>query len=137
MVARNNAGKMLKVLTAIHDNVVSAFAAEANACLQALQLALAGGWSDIIIEGDALSVINKSQSSHADTSHIGDIIQKIQQKKMRFDRVQFRFIPRSANVLAHILATTSIKEGSEHYLVDLFPEHALRQAADDSVREPD
>lgn len=137
VVAKNNVGKVLKVRTIIHANVSSAFAAEANACLQALHLALTGGWSDITVEGDALSVIKKCQSSHADRSHIGAIIQDIQQLKVRFDKVNFQFIPRSANTLAHILATTTLKEKRVYYLVDLIPECAIRQTVADSVREPD
>lgn len=137
VVARNDVGKILKVRTVIHENIPSAFTAKASACLQALQLALGGRWTDIIIEGDALSVIKKSQSSHADRSHIGAIIQDIHQLKVNFDRVHFHFIPRLANTLAHILATTSLRESREFYLVDSIPERVAWQVVDDSVREPD
>lgn len=99
-------------------------------------MGLAGGWSDVIVEGNGLSIIKKSQTMLTDRSQIGVLIQNIQQLKMSFERVLFHYIPRSANALAHILAKTTFKEGIENYLVALIPDFAVHQYVGDSVHEP-
>lgn len=116
---------MVRLQTTIHEKVPSTFAIEAIAYLQAVKLGIAGDWLGVNVEGDALSVIKKSQSMKANRSEIGVQIQNIQHLNTRFERVLFQYIPRSVNALAHILATTTLKEGREYYLANSIPEFVV------------
>lgn len=136
VVARNTLGEVVRLQTIIHDKVPSAFAVEAIAYHQVLQLGIDGGWLEIMIEGVALSVIKKSQSQKVDRSLIEIHIQNIHHLKKRLTRAQLKHIPRFVNGLAHILTMTTLKEGREFHLVDSVPDFALRQLADDFDREP-
>ncbi|MBA0797997.1 hypothetical protein Gohar_008636, partial [Gossypium harknessii] len=51
--------------------------------------------------------------------------------------MQFEYIPRLANSLAHILATEALKSNKGDYLVGSVPEVAEKQAENERVREPD
>ncbi|MBA0575233.1 hypothetical protein Golob_024897 [Gossypium lobatum] len=57
IVAKNALGKVVASRSVIHANVGAAFAAEALARLWAVQTGLDLGFTDMIIEGDSLSVI--------------------------------------------------------------------------------
>ncbi|KAA3466683.1 protein QUIRKY-like [Gossypium australe] len=54
-----------------------------------------------------------------------------------FKTIRFDFIPRSANSLAHILATEMLKRKEESYLIGGVPYYAESQARNESLREPD
>ncbi|KAH1098654.1 hypothetical protein J1N35_015575 [Gossypium stocksii] len=61
IVARDWKGRILLSSTEIHSEVASAFTVEAIACRRATQIAFKMNRSEIIIEGDSLSVIKKCQ----------------------------------------------------------------------------
>ncbi|KAA3466249.1 reverse transcriptase [Gossypium australe] len=137
IVARNSSGRALLSSTQIHGVVESAFAAEALACRRAIQIALAMEQTDIVIEGDSLTTIKKCKQNSQDKSQISPFIHDIHQMKSRRTNLRFEFTPRSANKLAHILATVSLKRREEIYLQNDVPWYAGSQAREDSVREPD
>ncbi|KAA3489013.1 protein QUIRKY-like [Gossypium australe] len=71
-----------------------------------------------------------------DKSQAGLYIHDIHRMKSRGRRLKFEFIPRSANSLAHILATESLRRKEGIYLTNSVPSYAEDQVRNDSVREP-
>ncbi|KAA3461736.1 reverse transcriptase [Gossypium australe] len=63
VVVRNSSGRILISSTKVHRGILSGFAAEAVACRHATQVALGINAEEIIIEGDALSVIKKCKNT--------------------------------------------------------------------------
>ncbi|MBA0655204.1 hypothetical protein Goklo_007711, partial [Gossypium klotzschianum] len=124
IVARDSDGNTLLSCTEIHHHVASAFAAEAIACRTATQIGRDMQWSNIIIEGDALSIIKKCKLKSHDKSRIGAYIQDIHQLLKNFGNYYFEYIPREANNLAHKLATVALKEKEELYLIGRVPDYA-------------
>ncbi|KAH1048013.1 hypothetical protein J1N35_038797 [Gossypium stocksii] len=137
IVARDWKGHILLSCTEIHKGVASAFAAEAIACRRATQIAIKMNRSEIIIEWDSLLVIKKCKTTGVDKSKIGAFIHDIQRMKSLNQRLRFEYTLRSANVLAHILATESLKRREERYLIDSVLDYAESQARSESEREPD
>ncbi|KAG8474112.1 hypothetical protein CXB51_033815 [Gossypium anomalum] len=137
IVVRNREGDVLLSCSEIHEEVPSAFAAEAIACRKATQIGIKMKGSDIIIEGDLLSVIKKGKIERHDKSQIGAFIDDIQQATSRSKHLRFEHIPRSANGLAHILATETLRTKEEIYLVEGVPRFAVLQKVIDSERELD
>ncbi|MBA0707358.1 hypothetical protein Golax_019408 [Gossypium laxum] len=74
IVIRNSNGGVLGSKTVLNRNVPSAFAAEALACAQVVQMGLEIYLSTVEVEGDSLPVINKSQSNGVDKSEICESI---------------------------------------------------------------
>ncbi|KAG8483101.1 hypothetical protein CXB51_022017 [Gossypium anomalum] len=124
IVVRNSEGFVLLSCTDIHHRVLSAFAAEALACRKATKIALNMQEKEIIIEGDSLSVIKKCKAKGEDKSQIGVYIHDIQQLQSKSSRVRFEYTPRSANGLAHTLATESLRRKEEMYMVEDVPTYA-------------
>ncbi|KAA3486532.1 Zinc finger, CCHC-type [Gossypium australe] len=124
IVARDREGTVLLSYSAIHQQVESAFAAEAIACRAATQIGIDMQWPKLIIEGDALSIIKKCRSRSKDKSMIGAYIHDIQQLLAKIKRCWFEHIPRTTNSLAHILATETLKGKGEIYLIESVPEYA-------------
>ncbi|KAH1122027.1 hypothetical protein J1N35_005187 [Gossypium stocksii] len=64
IVARNVEGAALCSRSEVHDEVQSAFAAEAIACQKAVEMGSEMGWEDIIVEGDSLSIVKKCKAKN-------------------------------------------------------------------------
>ncbi|KAA3462679.1 reverse transcriptase [Gossypium australe] len=92
IVARNSEGKVLVSSTSFHKMVDSAFAAEAIACREAVQIGINMQKEEIFVEGDSLTVIKKCRNSVADKSQIGAYINDIHQMKTIFKKLRFDFI---------------------------------------------
>ncbi|MBA0880329.1 hypothetical protein Goshw_001945 [Gossypium schwendimanii] len=137
IVARNSEGKVLLACSKIHNQVASAFAAEAIACRSATQLGIDMKWGNVIIEGDSLTIIKKYRIKSQDKSLIGAYIHDIQQISLKTQRYSFEYTPRTANHLAHIIATETMKSKKGIYLIGRVPEYAEKLKERDSVREPD
>lgn len=127
IVVRNREGDVLLSCSKIHQEVPSTFAAEAIACRKATHIGIKMKRSDIIIEGDSLSVIKKCKMERHEKSRIGAFIHDIKQETSRSKHLRFEHTPRSANGLAHILATETLKTQEEIYLVEGVPRFVLFQ----------
>ncbi|KAH1082866.1 hypothetical protein J1N35_022627 [Gossypium stocksii] len=137
IVARNEDREVLLTCSEIHYGVSSAFAAEAIACRNAVQIGVEQGWPKIIIEGDSLSIIKKCISKNQDRSSIEAYIYDIKQILNRSKNFMFHHTPRSANAFAHLVATETLKRKEETYLVMSVPGYAENQRRIDWRREPD
>ncbi|MBA0752946.1 hypothetical protein Gogos_021630 [Gossypium gossypioides] len=89
LVARNNRGEVLASKLILSTEVPSPFAAEARACFQAVRMGLTMGVKKMEIEGDALTIIKKCQSTTINKLEIGVYIKDIQQCKSDFQSIQF------------------------------------------------
>ncbi|KAA3467550.1 reverse transcriptase [Gossypium australe] len=134
---RDSSGHVLISNVDLHNGVASAFAVEAIACRKATQIVIEMQKWEVIIEGDSLTIIKKSNKGGFDRSLIGSYINDIHILKSRVTGLIFEFVPRSANTLAHILATEALKRKEGCYLTDGVPCYAESQMKEDSVREPD
>ncbi|MFQ6650529.1 hypothetical protein Gotur_022916 [Gossypium turneri] len=124
IVARDSGGNVLLSLTKVHNQVASAFTTEAIACRTAIQIGIDMQWSNIIIEGDALSIIKKCKIKSQDKSMIGTYIHDIHQLLAKSNNISFEYIPREGNSLAHTLAAETLKRKDEIYLVGRVSEYA-------------
>ncbi|KAA3488532.1 non-ltr retroelement reverse transcriptase [Gossypium australe] len=137
VVVRDCDGSVLLTSTDLHTGVDSSFVAEALACRRATQTALEMNSQEVIIEGDSLSIIKKCNNRVLDKSQVSSYIHDIQGMKDGDKTVRFEFVQRSANKLAHILATETLKRKEKIYLVGGVPWFAEPQAIEDFAREPD
>ncbi|MFQ6663019.1 hypothetical protein Gotur_030682 [Gossypium turneri] len=106
VVARNASVEIVASKMVFYIEVASPFMAESHACLQVLLLGIQLRFRAMVVEGDARTIIKKCH-----------------------------MCPRSANTLAHVLATKSLKRDREDYLegVPNFFAEAMRRRP----REPD
>ncbi|PPD95913.1 hypothetical protein GOBAR_DD07058 [Gossypium barbadense] len=111
IVARDAEGKVLLSCSKIHNDITSAFSAEAIACWKVVQIEVEKGWQSIIFEGDSLAIIKNAT----------------QMKISGSNNIRFQHTPRSANNLAHILATETLRRKEEIYLEMEVPEYAEEQ----------
>ncbi|KAA3481204.1 glycine, alanine and asparagine-rich protein-like [Gossypium australe] len=132
VVVRDNKGSVIASKSRLHEKVASAFAAEALACRDAVQVGVDMQKKEVIIEGDSLIVIKKCRNVLTDISQIGSYIFDIHYKKPEFKAIRFDFISRSVNSLAHLIATESLKNKEEIYLVGGVPIYAEAQARNDT-----
>ncbi|MBA0762016.1 hypothetical protein Gotri_024576 [Gossypium trilobum] len=118
----------------IHANVGAAFAAEALSRLWAVQTGLDLGFTDMIIEGDSLSVIKKSNSDSQDKSEISAYTRNIKRNINSFRSLRIKHARRSANQLAHVIATESLRNGEEFYLEEKVPRFVVRIMEEEWIR---
>ncbi|MFQ6627068.1 hypothetical protein Gotur_004950 [Gossypium turneri] len=137
IVARNRRERVIASRATIYENVDSAFAAEAHACLEAVKMGLEMKEHKIFIEGDSISVIRKCTSKSRDKSEICSIIHDIKTIQREFKSIKFQHVHRTASNLADIIATESLKQRKGFYLEGAVPSHAVKTLEDQWIREPD
>ncbi|KAK8977317.1 hypothetical protein V6N11_030636 [Hibiscus sabdariffa] len=87
-----------------HWFVADPFQAEALACLVAVKFAQDLGFTRVIVEGDSLTVIVKCRSKLIDVSLISLVVVDIKDASKFFESINFSFVHREANEVAHTLA---------------------------------
>ncbi|KAK8517611.1 hypothetical protein V6N12_016456 [Hibiscus sabdariffa] len=95
--------------------------AEALTCEDALILAVELGFNMIIIEGDALTIVNKAIARTDERSLSRGIFQNISAMKAFFTDLKFTHVYRSGNSHAHLLA----KEGKNFSAQMMWIEEAI------------
>ncbi|KAG8486373.1 hypothetical protein CXB51_019807 [Gossypium anomalum] len=127
IMARNSEGNIFLSCSKIYQRVASAFTTKAFACRKVTRIGIDVQWPKIIIEGDSLSIIKKCKVKSPNKLMVGAYIHDIQQLLLKSRNCRFEYIPRIANTLAHILATETLKNKKELYLVGSVPEYAEKQ----------
>ncbi|KAH1091582.1 hypothetical protein J1N35_018839 [Gossypium stocksii] len=127
IVARNANGEVIISKFYLHTAVGMAFDAKAIACFEFKLTGIEMGFTDVIVEGDSKSIINKCMTRSIDKSQIRTHIKNIQKEKERFQSLVFHFVPRSANQLAHNIARTSLKQKKMVYLMGEVPSYTKQQ----------
>ncbi|KAH1106960.1 hypothetical protein J1N35_010728 [Gossypium stocksii] len=121
---RDAMGGVLVLASVLNCNIASPLAAEALVCAQALRLRSELGLQSAVVEGDALAVIKKSQSSEVDKSEMRGYIRDIQYHRLSFNSLSFKHTSRSTNLVAHTIAKESLKTGDQFYLIGRVPAYA-------------
>ncbi|KAG8481351.1 hypothetical protein CXB51_026276 [Gossypium anomalum] len=137
LVVRNYNEETKATKSYLHSMVTTAFETEAAACYEAVLMAKDMGFSDILVEGDSRTIINKCMTKSRDKSYVSTHISNIHSEKNSFQNISFLFVPRSANQLAHTIATISLRKKEKIYLFDAVPGYATYQSELDRPREPD
>ncbi|KAG8503433.1 hypothetical protein CXB51_001382 [Gossypium anomalum] len=136
IVAMNVEGAALCSRSEVHEEVASAFAAEAIACQKAVEMGSEMRWEDIIVEADSLSIVKKCKQKSR-TNRLSEHIHNIKQVTGRFRTVRFTYVPQTANGLAHTIAKEALRRRELSYLVRKVPVYVERALEVDWEREPD
>ncbi|OMO99660.1 hypothetical protein COLO4_13164 [Corchorus olitorius] len=104
-IARDYEGNVLGAIAGRLELVADSFQAECLAALKAITWAKDMGFNNIVLEGDALSIIRKVTASMPDFSPIGVYIAEIKVLSSSFVSCLFSHVHRDGNVIAHDLAS--------------------------------
>ncbi|XP_026399212.1 uncharacterized protein LOC113295069 [Papaver somniferum] len=86
-----------------------------NGALLAVEMARRKGFKEIIVEGDSLIVINALKYAHYKPDwRLQNIINKIREELQHFKPVEFRYIKKTANDVAHNVAALAVKNHSSN-----------------------
>lgn len=100
-VIRNERGEFMVAMTSSIPGAGSSDHVEAMAGLMALDVALSIGLNRIVLEGDAIRIIQAILSTDEDLSPIGTIIKDIKLKVRSFVDFTATHVKRDANTAAH------------------------------------
>ncbi|MBA0812754.1 hypothetical protein Gohar_026693, partial [Gossypium harknessii] len=134
IVVRNWEGRVVVSNIVINNNIPNSFAVKAIACLQVVNLERDLGFQEVLIEGDALSMIKKMQACDIDDSLVRAYIYDGKHKPGGSNRCDFHHIQRNANRVTDILAKEGLKRGKSTYLVGFVPLFAKHTAENDRCR---
>ncbi|KAA3469486.1 glycine, alanine and asparagine-rich protein-like [Gossypium australe] len=84
IVVRNLRGYVIVSTTIINQNIPTGFTVEALACLQVVCLAIDLGFQDVLVEGDAPTVVKKLQNNSPDSSCISAYITNLKDLSKNF-----------------------------------------------------
>ena len=104
VIVRDNRGDPIGVLTMpipIRQSVVEL---EALACQRAVQFALEIGLTQVVVEGDSVTVIEVLNNGTGQFSSYGNILGDIHFQSTCFQHVEFKYISRVCNFVADALA---------------------------------
>lgn len=104
LVARDHNGNIVAWLSQNSSAFGASEVAETVAVVEGLKLALEFGWSNILIEGDNITVMKSFQNSEDCLSSAGVYVQEGLMLLDSFSYVDFLHIRREGNVIAHGLA---------------------------------
>ncbi|KAL0401569.1 UNVERIFIED_CONTAM: hypothetical protein Slati_4186800 [Sesamum latifolium] len=107
VIARDAAGECLAWRTRNFRFAANPSLAESLAAREAIDLGIKEGWSNIILEGDYQSVINRLIGSTEDFSTIGPVIADIHFMMRQVSHCNVEYIPRQFNSFAHKLARSA------------------------------
>ncbi|KAK5784583.1 hypothetical protein PVK06_039109 [Gossypium arboreum] len=119
----------------INKNVPSVFTAEALAYIKSVHLGLDLGLMKVEIEGDSLSIIKKLRREDYGKFEIGAYIRDGKWLSKIFHTCKFKYIHRSMNSIAHMLATESLKRWDQCCLQDGVPIFAREEVERDRMGE--
>ncbi|XVF18743.1 hypothetical protein REPUB_Repub11eG0049400 [Reevesia pubescens] len=94
---------------------------EAMAALKALEFSADMGFTKIVLEGDALSIITKLKEQSSDYSLIRPIIEDAKLKSKGFVECSFSHVPKSGNAVAHELGKFGLGRDTDVYWVEETP----------------
>lgn len=107
--ARDQDGKLIKARASCKQGQIQPESAEAIGIREALSWIKDKGLTDVIVETDCLVAVQAIRSSKHMVSYFGRIIQQCKSllSKLQDKGITLRFVKRSANGLAHHLASCS------------------------------
>jgi len=110
MIAKDSNGACLGAKSVTKELITDSATVEAMAALSAMYFCREVGFFDVILEGDAKQVLQTINSNPHFLSKFGHFIESIHHEKRNFRSVDFSFIPREGNAVAHALAAEASKQ---------------------------
>ncbi|XP_075645747.1 uncharacterized protein LOC142616874 [Castanea sativa] len=104
VIIQNDRSQVMAVLSSKSQVVVDNEEAEVLVCRKALEFAVDAGFSELIVEGDNIKVMNSIKSAWVDLPCLGNLYDDIRCMAGCLRHVEFHSIRRSANGVAHFLA---------------------------------
>ncbi|KAK6151721.1 hypothetical protein DH2020_014356 [Rehmannia glutinosa] len=104
LILRDHEGQVQGALSKFQTINMAVDEAEAWACREGVQLALAKGIRNVVLELDNMNVVSALARNEKNFSYFGNIIEDIQQLLLDFSSVSFNWVRRSSNCVAHHLA---------------------------------
>ena len=116
ILIRNNNGEVMGAKAANVSLVDNAFMVEVMAMIDALILVREMGFTDVVVDEDALSVIKKMQKLEVDFSPIGNFIEEAKMMLPMFNSICFMHTRREGNKVANNLADYGLNVGGRIYM---------------------
>ncbi|SPT17421.1 unnamed protein product [Triticum aestivum] len=104
MVVCDHTGKLIRAQARWYEYASSARMMEAMAILDAVNLASDMGWRGILVESDALEVVNLWKSQDFAKADIVRPLQEIKEPGGNFISFSISFVRRETNMAAHLTA---------------------------------
>ncbi|MFQ6628908.1 hypothetical protein Gotur_007861 [Gossypium turneri] len=127
--------KVLVLKSLLNIEITLPFVAKVRACSQAVWLGLAMGVDKLEVEGDALTIIKKCQSIAIGKLEISAYIRDIHHNWRGFQSIHFKYVQRSANIIAQKLASKSLRRNEEIYLEGVVPKYVQKSLGPGHQRE--
>lgn len=101
MVIRNDRREFMAAMLQTVDGVQDSVLIESLAALRALEVASSIGYDRVVLEGDALGIINAIAREDEDFSAIGNIILEIKLRAREFQSFSVNHVKHATNEIAH------------------------------------
>ncbi|XP_058210163.1 uncharacterized protein LOC131322745 isoform X3 [Rhododendron vialii] len=112
MVVQNSNGDFVAARACHLGRADLALSAEALAWRQAMEFAVALGLDSLIIEADSLQLVRLVEQYRMGPAGVDVIVEDIRRMGSMFRRCKFRFVRRTANSVAHVLAQPGLRGSS-------------------------
>ncbi|KAL0008685.1 hypothetical protein SO802_010187 [Lithocarpus litseifolius] len=132
-IIRNDKGEVMAEMTAGGPPVSSSEEAELLACRKAMEFTTNAGFSKLVIEEDNSNVMRAISSSMADLSLLGNVVDDVRHLVLGLDWVNFSFIWRGGNRVAHVLAQHARNISEDVFWMENSPPLALNALYQDSL----
>ena len=132
-IIRNERGEVMATLSTKESFAQDSEEAETLACRNALEFAIDVGISDLIIEGDNVSVMRVVASNCMDGSRLGNILEDIHCLVSALRWCFVSCVKRSANTVAHSLARFARNVSDELVWIKDSPQPAREALYTDSL----
>ena len=104
MIVRDNKGDLIRALTMPVPFRQSMAELEVVACQRAVQFALEIGLTQVVVEGDSVTVIEALKNATGQFASYGNILDDIRFQSTNFQFIDFSFTSRACNSVADALA---------------------------------
>jgi ribonuclease HI len=103
-IIRNHHGEFIHAQAIWHGNLIDAGMGEPLACRDAVRLARHLGLQRVQVETDCLELVQLSEKKELHPSLLDPVLTEINELKLAFSEFVFKFVSRSCNKIAHVLA---------------------------------
>ena len=104
---RYSNGNLLLVRSKWWELAPNALVMEAQALREGVQMAVDIGKMEVIIESDCQVLVKLWDSRKTDRSEVASILKEVEEMSRVFSSFRFLFVPREANVAAHLCAKSA------------------------------
>ncbi|XVF58184.1 hypothetical protein PTKIN_Ptkin07bG0043300 [Pterospermum kingtungense] len=132
IVIRNEAGEVMSAKATKVQYVDNPFLIEACTAIEALEFASECGFRDIVLEGDALTIIKRLLNSEEDRSAIAHQVEEGRTLIPNFLKCKIQHCLRNCNEAAHYLAKFSLTLSSEIIWIEECP-NCIKNIVNDDV----